>query len=226
MRALLILLIVGAIALAQPPGGEDPSKSETKSASALSDPQGTALASPTRTSFISPDRSFQKSGGETQAGANIGIDKNTNFRPGWLKKLTIESLGYGPAPLMPGFDLSPSYTSALFNLSGWECPLCARGPLNRPQGTTPPFGANVTWTLRDGRVELFTGAGGIEAWRPTSNFIFNDAWLTQVQLGGRVAIDHNKRLWFGGTGRYLYNLGPGPKHWDTFGGDATFKFGR
>lgn len=161
--------------------------------------------------------------------APAGIDSNRSSpRPGWLKKLTIESFGYGPAPLEPAFDLSPGYTAALFNLYGLECPGCARGPVNWPQLTLPPFGANVTWKLRDGRVELFTGAGGIEAWRPTSTFMMNDAWLTQVQVGGRVAIDHSQRLWFGGTGRYLYNLGPGPgpKHWNTFGGDATFRFGQ
>ena len=160
--------------------------------------------------------------------APAGIDSNRSSpRPEWLKKLTIESFGYGPAPLEPGFDLSPGYAAALFNLYGLECPGCVRGPVTRrPQLTLPPFGANATWKLRDGRVELFTGAGGIEAWRPTSTFITNDAWLTQVQFGGRVAIDHSQRLWFGGTGRSLYNFGPGPKHWNTFGGDATFKFGR
>jgi len=228
MRALLISLVVGVLALAQPPGDQDPSNSETKSAGAFSDRQGTTLALPTWTSLIPPDLSLQKSGGESVpwAGADIGIDKNTNFRPGWLKKLTVESFGWGPAPLMPGFDLSPSYTSELFNLHNLECPLCARGPLNRSQLALPPFGANVTWKLRDGRVELFTGVGGIEVWRPTTNFIMNDAWLTQIQFGGQVAIDHNQRLWFGGARRSLYNLGPGPQHWNTLGGEATFKFGR
>ncbi len=52
---------------------------------------------------------------------------------------------------------------------------------------------------------------------------FNDAWLAQGWAGARVAVDHNRRIWLGGLGRYVENLGYGKKHWNTFGGTATFQ---
>lgn len=168
--------------------------------------------------------------------APVGVDdKRSGFHPGWLKKLTIESFGYGPGPMEPGFNLSPGYTAALFNLHGLECPRCALGPVNRARFTLPPFGANATLKLRDGRIELFGGFGAIEAWKPDGTFepqgfrrgsgSYGDAWLMQVHAGARVALDPGQHVWVGAMGRYLYNFGAGLKQWSTFSGDATFRFG-
>src|ERR1700675_4346031 len=71
------------------------------------------------------------------------------------KNLTIESFGYSLAPEERGFQFSPAYTAAFFNLQGLECPGCVMGPVNRAKFTLPPFGATATLKLRDHRIELF-----------------------------------------------------------------------
>jgi hypothetical protein len=152
------------------------------------------------------------------------------------KNLTIESFGYSLAPQEPGFQFSPSYTAAFFNLQGLECPGCVLGPVNRAKFTLPPFGAKATLKLWDDRVELFSGFGALEAWKPEGTFeprghsffssSYGDAWLAQVEAGGRIALDRGQHVWVGATGRHLSNFGPGLKEWNTFSGGATFVFGQ
>jgi hypothetical protein len=156
-------------------------------------------------------------------------------QPAFLNNLTIESFGYGSAQLAPGFQFSPGYTAAFFNLHGLECPGCVIGPITRAKFTLPPFGAKATLKLLDSRVELFSGFAALEAWKPDHTFeprglsmfssSYGDAWLTQVEAGGRIALDPSQRVWIGATGRHLWNLGPGQKEWNTFSGTATFVFG-
>src|SRR5258708_2399377 len=155
--------------------------------------------------------------------------------PRFLKNLTIESFGYGRAPKAPGFQFTPAYTAALFNLHGLECPGCVVGPVNRARFTLPPFGSKATLKLRNDRVELFSGFAALEAWKPDNTFeprgrslgssSYGDAWLTQVEAGGRVALERSQHLWLGATGRHLLNFGPGKKEWNTFSGGATLEFG-
>jgi hypothetical protein len=155
--------------------------------------------------------------------------------PRFLKNLTIESFGYGLAPQAPGFQFSPGYTAALYNLQGLECPGCVVGPVNRARFTLPPFGSKVTLKLRDDRVELFGGFAALEAWKPDNTLeprgrslgtsSYGDAWLTQVEAGGRVAVERSQHLWLGATGRHLVNFGSGKKEWNTFSGGATLEFG-
>lgn len=153
------------------------------------------------------------------------------------RNLTVESFGYGSGPQALGFEFSPAYTSALYNIQGLECPRCLIGPQpNRTRFTLPPFGARTTLKLLDGRAELFSGVGGLQAFKPDGTFEpyggrnwtsnFGDAWLSQVEGGGRVAVDGKRRIWLGTTGRYLYNFGSGKRQWGTFLGNATFLFGR
>jgi hypothetical protein len=153
----------------------------------------------------------------------------------FLSHFTIESFGLGSSPVEPGYMFSSAYIASFYNLQGLECPDCIPGPRNLSRLTLPPFGATATVKLIRDHVELFAGFGGIEAWkadgvfqpqghRPTTTSD-EDAWLTQGQAGFRFAVDHNRHLWFGGTGRRLYNFGPGPKEWTTLSGDATFRFG-
>ena len=116
---------------------------------------------------------------------------------------------------------------------GLECPYCVQLPLmNRARFTLQPFGSQVTWHLWDKRAEVFAGFGGVEAWLPDNAPIlnrrassYNDAWLVQGQGGTDVAIDRARHFWLGATGRYLENFGEGRKHWNTFSGNATFRFG-
>jgi hypothetical protein len=154
----------------------------------------------------------------------------------FLKNMTIESFGYSIAPQEPGFQFSPAYTATFFNLQGLECPGCVIGPVNRAKFTLPPFGAKATLKLRDDRVELFTGFGALEAWKPDGTFeprghslfssSYGDAWLAQVEAGGRIALDRGQHVWVGATGRHLSNFGAGLKDWNTFSGAATFVFGQ
>lgn len=156
--------------------------------------------------------------------------------PSFLKNLTVESFGYSLAPQEPGFQFSPGYTAAFFNLQGLECPGCVIGPVNRAKLTLPPFGAKATLKLRNDRIELFSGFGALEAWKPEGTFeprghslfssSYGDAWLAQVEAGGRIALDRSQHVWVGAIGRHLSNFGPGLKEWNTFSGDATFVFGQ
>jgi hypothetical protein len=153
---------------------------------------------------------------------------------GWLKNFTIESFGFGPATPQE-YAFSPGYFAAVFNLQGLECPRCVLGPVSRSRFTLPPFGALASLKFHDDRIELFTGFGGLEAWRPDGTFepqgrslwtnSYGDAWLTQAQAGVRVGLDRQKRVSVGATGRYLRNFGSGPEHWNTFSGDVMFKLG-
>jgi hypothetical protein len=156
--------------------------------------------------------------------------------PTFPKNLTIESFGYSLAPVEPGFQFSPAYTAAFFNTQGLECPGCVMGPVTRAKFTLPPFGAKATLKLWHDRVELFSGSGALEAWKPDGTFeprghslfssSYGDAWLAQVEAGGRIALDRSQHVWVGATGRHLRNLGPGLREWNTYSGNATFVFGQ
>ena len=156
-------------------------------------------------------------------------------RRGFLKNLTIESFGYGPGPLEPGFQFSPAYTAALFNLRGLECPGCVIGPVNRAKFTLPPFGAKATLRVWNGRVEFSSGYAALEAWKPDGTFeprglslyssSYGDTWLAQREVSGRIALDPTKHVWVGATGRHMSNFGGGLKKWNTVSGEATFVFG-
>jgi hypothetical protein len=164
----------------------------------------------------------------------VSLPKDDPHR-GFLKHLTIESFGYGPGPLEPGFQFSPGYTAALFNSHGLECPGCVIGPVNRAKFTLPPFGAKATLKVWDGRVEFSSGFAALEAWKPDGTFeprglslyssSYGDAWFAQMEASWRIALDPTKHVWFGATGRHLSNFGGGLRKWNTFSGEATFVFG-
>jgi hypothetical protein len=160
-------------------------------------------------------------------------DANTASPPRRTRKyFSIESFGYGLSTPQD-FAYSPGYFAALFNLQGLECPRCVLGPVSRSRFTLPPFGAIASLKFHDDRIELFTGFGGLEAWKPDGTFeprgrslwtnSYGDAWLTQAQAGVRLAVDRQQHVSLGATGRYLYNFGSGPQHWSTFSGDVTVK---
>jgi hypothetical protein len=174
--------------------------------------------------------------GSTVKPVSIWSLAKSDSKPAFLKNLTIESFGFGLAPQAPGFQFSPGYTATFFNLHGLECPDCVIGPLNRDgRFTLPPFGAKATMKFQNDRVELFSGFAALEAWKPDGTFeprghslfssSYGDAWLQQVEAGGRIALDPGQHLWIGASGRHLSNFGPGLKEWNTFSGSATFEFG-
>jgi hypothetical protein len=156
-------------------------------------------------------------------------------RPAVLKHLTIESFGFTLSPQAPGFQFSPGYAATFFNLHGLECPACKVDPIDRSRFTLPPFGAKATLKLHDDRVQLFGGFAAIEAWKPDGTFeprghsafssSYGDAWLSQVEAGGRISLDPGQHVWLGASGRHMYNFGPGMKEWNAVSGSATFEFG-
>ncbi|MGI9075414.1 MAG: hypothetical protein ACR2JB_29755 [Bryobacteraceae bacterium] len=152
---------------------------------------------------------------------------------GFVKHLTLESFGYGVSPPGQGFEFPLRLTDGAFASHGLECPFCLTRPTSdRARYTLPPFGAQATLSTLHDRAELFTEFGGANAWKPDNTLIqpnrrgpsFNDAWLVQGVGAGRLAVDRNRRLWLGAAGRYLENFGEGKKHWNSFGGSATFQF--
>jgi hypothetical protein len=152
---------------------------------------------------------------------------------GFGKHLTVESFGYGVSPTGQGFEFPMRLTDGAFRTHGLECPFCLTRPTSdRPRFTLPPFGAQATLSTLHDRAEIFTGFGGLNAWKPDNTLIqpnrrgtsFNDAWLVQGVGGGQVAVDRNRRFWLGPAVRYLENFGEGKKHWNSFGGSATFQF--
>ncbi len=156
-------------------------------------------------------------------------------RPGFLKNLTIESFGYSSAPTGPGFESPTTLTPGPFTSHGLDCPRCTVRPvMERNRYTPPPFGAQATLKLWSGRAELFTRYSGVNAWKPDNTLIepnrrgssFNDSWMTEATLGGRVAVDRDQHLWLGTAGSYLEHFGEGKKHWNSYGASATFQFGR
>lgn len=162
---------------------------------------------------------------------------NNGYRPGFLKKLTIESFGMGRSALGPGFDFPMRLTDGPITSHGLECPRCiVRPTMDRAKYTLPEFGARATLPLWRGRAQLFSGFGGVNAWKPDNTGIelgqrgralsLNDAWLLQGEFGGRIAVDPGQHFWLGGVGRYLQNFGVGKKHWNSVSGSATFTFGR
>jgi hypothetical protein len=159
---------------------------------------------------------------------------------GFLKKWTIESFGFSSAPIKQDFDRPVRLTEGPFTSHGLECPFCVIRPtMERARYTLPEFGVTATRSFWNGRGEVFGQVGGVNAWKPDNVRSFvtgrnggfssssNDAWLLQGGLGARVAVDQGRRLWLGGAARYLMNYGPDSrKHWNSYGVNATFVFGR
>jgi hypothetical protein len=156
-----------------------------------------------------------------------------------LKNLSIESFGFSAAQTGPRYEFPGAMSAGPFTSHGLECPRCIIRPsMERMRYTLPAFGTFATVKLMSGRAELFTGMGGVNAWKPENSIIyvdsqgfrrnssFNDAWLVQGLAGARVAVDKDRQFWLGGAARYMQNYGAGPKHWNSLGGSATFRFGK
>ena len=179
---------------------------------------------------------FGSSGALITSAQEPGTADSAGSRPAFVKKFTIESFGYTLDANGPGFESRAPQTSGGNGANGLECPYCVLIPLlSRSRSTLQPFGAVGTYMILDGRIEFFIGYGGQEAWLPDGAFrpgrratTYNDAWLTQVETGANLALDHRQRIWLGGAAKYLQNYGSGKagrEHWNSFGANATFQFG-
>ncbi len=166
--------------------------------------------------------------------APLGLNAAKPAKPG---KLTLESFGVDSSPRFSsdsGYADSAAYFKSLYNANDLECPMCVLGPRLRTRFQLPPFGFDATLKVHN-RLQLFSGFGGIEAWKADGTFeprghqMFSnaeaDAWLVQMKGGARFAVDPGEHLWLGVTERYLYNYGPGLRRWNSLAGNATFHFG-
>jgi hypothetical protein len=100
-------------------------------------------------------------------------------------------------------------------------------PSLRERVTLLSFGAHGILPLRQGRIELLAGAGGVHAF--TSNyyefFYFNAArTIWQINGGGRIALDKRRRFWVGPTVRYSRDGGRPTQEWVSLTGDFGFRF--
>ncbi len=165
------------------------------------------------------------------------LSKRRKRQPDFVNHFHLESFGFGAGAQALGYEFSPEYAASFFHLQGFECPDCILGAPNRTRFTLPPFGAKATYTLWNGRVQLFGLSGGTEAWKPTitvnkvgySSFpsTYEDSWLLQAEGGARVAVDRSHRLWLGGSARESYQpISNIQQKWATFTGSAEFTFGR
>lgn len=96
-----------------------------------------------------------------------------------------------------------------------------------------PFGVRGILPLRNGRVELFIGAGGLyENYHVTNAFTAfglesRNGWGGYVSGGGAVALDRGRRFWLGGSSHFYFaNTNNGYSHdrWVTATLDLGFHF--
>ncbi len=150
---------------------------------------------------------------------------------GFLKHFTVDSFGYGPSAAPTGYEFSPAFDSAFYNLHQLTCPLCTPGrPLGRTRAILPPFGARTSFAGWNDRLILFTGLGGIDAvpqdGSPRLNPILmranssTDDWIVTSDVGASVAVDPQKRLSLGFTKGFVQDFGPIRHNWSTTSGSV------
>jgi len=96
----------------------------------------------------------------------------------------------------------------------------------RERVTLLSFGARGILPLRQGRIELFAGAGAAHLF--TSDFYLSSfdapSWIYQVNTGGRVALDHRHHFWVGPTVRFYRDGGRPTEEWVSLTGDFGVRF--
>ena len=98
---------------------------------------------------------------------------------------------------------------------------------SRERVTLLSFGARGIAPLRQGRVELFAGAGATHIWSSDYDLaqgFHSPLWLFQIYGGGRVALDHRHRLWVGPTVRFSRDAGRPTEEWISLTGDFGYRF--
>ena len=167
-------------------------------------------------------------GGETPTrnlfGESSGPVFNGNYEFRILKYLAVEAgvdnmlprtqqQQFFPIVSIPyGVNLLPSTNTYVLAFSN-----------DRTRSTFLPFGVRGILPVSHGRIELFSGVGGAYVW---NQFSFNNAWLAQVSVGGRVALDQKRHFWVGTTGRFFTNFGHDRQEWLSWTADLGLRFGR
>lgn len=113
-----------------------------------------------------------------------------------------------------------------------------RADTSTASGIKRPFGGNIVVPLVHGRMEIFSGLGGVyfqpttylpraTAYvRPGTPSVQPNSWLTQISFGGRAALDPQHHFWLGASTYYLTNFADKPRRWSSNSADFTIRFGR
>jgi hypothetical protein len=95
----------------------------------------------------------------------------------------------------------------------------------RERVTVVSVGARGILPLKQGRIELFAGAGAAYSGSTDAELTaVGSNWLFQVNGGGRVAIDRRHRFWVGPTVRFSRDAGRPTEEWVSLTGDLGFRF--
>ena len=155
----------------------------------------------------------------------------------FIKGFDLRSFGFSSAPESRGFEFSRAYASAFLNPQGFECMGCIVGLPTRTRFTLPPFGARLTYSFWENRVQLFGLVGAMESWKPilvvdpvgyrAFTSTFDDSWLRQAQAGARLTVDRQRRIWIGGIATKSYNSQSKlERQWGSLSGQVGFTFGK
>jgi hypothetical protein len=94
--------------------------------------------------------------------------------------------------------------------------------------------------MANDRIEVFGSLEGAEVWSPLltvdpigkknfsnlSGSSYSNPWLLQATVGGRIAVDNQRRFWFGAQAKHSRNQESAiTKQWDSVTGFASFSFG-
>jgi hypothetical protein len=100
-------------------------------------------------------------------------------------------------------------------------------PPARARVTLLSFGAHGILPLKQGRIELLAGAGGVHVFTTNNDeFLFFNAPRTiwQINGGGRIALDKRRHFWVGPTVRFSRDGGRPTQEWVSLTGDFGFRF--
>lgn len=92
------------------------------------------------------------------------------------------------------------------------------------QNTFLPFGVKGILPVRGSRIELLGGFGGAYVWH--SDGSFRNAWVTQTNVGARIAVDQGRHFWLGTSGHFYSNFGSRRQEWLSWTADLGLRFGR
>ena len=93
--------------------------------------------------------------------------------------------------------------------------------------TTMPFGFRYVQPLNKGKLELSIGLGAAYIWYPQVFYAGSfGTWAGQGSLGAHVAVDKNRHIWLGTTGRYFNDFRYYSRSWVDWTADVSFRFGK
>lgn len=120
--------------------------------------------------------------------------------PSWLK-ITVDTTGL-PQPTGSSLDYPNGQVHTFGGILQNYANFVNHGIID---GAHLPWGGNFSTPIAGGRVEIVGSVGGIFVpyQAPAAR---KNSWLTEVNLGARVALDPDHRVWLGAGAYYLTNF--------------------